>query len=68
MDANKDISEMAKHKRYVELLAEETHQPIEEVESVYGEILADLKESSDIPDFVPVFAWRRARALLGHRS
>lgn len=68
MESNTDISEMAKHKRYVELLAEETHQPIEEVETVYGSILADLKETSDVPDFVPVFAWRRARAMLVHES
>ncbi|WP_228535922.1 DUF3562 domain-containing protein [Noviherbaspirillum malthae] len=66
MHASTDITEHAKHKRYVELLAEETHRPIEQVELVYGNILSHLKETAEISDYVPVFAWRRARALLVH--
>lgn len=67
MQPNVDATELAKQKHYVELLAEETHQPIALVEALYGDILADLKARSDIPDFVPVFAWRRTRASLVNR-
>lgn len=67
MQPSTDITEQTKHKRYVELLAIETDQPLEQVESVYGDILAHLKETAEISDYVPVFAWRRTRALLVHR-
>lgn len=67
MQSSEDITEEAKHKRYVELLAEETHQPVSKVESIYDNILSELKETAEIPDYVPVFAWRRARAALIHR-
>lgn len=67
MQSANDLAEESKQKRLVELLAEETHQPLNEVEPIYGTVLAQLKETAEVPDFVPVFAWRRARALLIHR-
>lgn len=62
-----DLTEQTKHKRYVELLADELDQPVENVESIYGNVLAHLKEKAEIADYVPVFAWRRTRALLARR-
>lgn len=59
-----EITEAAKHKHYVELLADETNHSIAEVEPVYEDVYTNLKETAQIKDFVPVFAWRRTRALL----
>jgi uncharacterized protein (DUF2126 family) len=67
MQINRNLTEQAKHQRYVEMLAEETDIPIEQVEAVYSDVLTDLKQNSEIPDFVPVFAWRRTRTLLAAR-
>jgi hypothetical protein len=59
-----DPSEIAKHQRLIELLADETHHAVEEVEPVYDTVLSRLKATAEIADFVPVFAWRRTRAVL----
>lgn len=67
MQTSTDITESVKHKRYIEILADETHHPVEEVEPIYDDVHAHLKEKAAIPDFVPVFAWRRTRALLMQR-
>lgn len=67
MQAFTDLTEQTKHKRYVELLADELNQPVENVESIYSDVLTHLKEKADVTDYVPVFAWRRTRALLARR-
>jgi hypothetical protein len=67
MDHHKDLTEQVKHQRYIEILAEEVHLPKENVEALYDGVMADLKETAEIEDFVPVFAWRRTRALLQRR-
>lgn len=59
-----DPTEYVKHQRYIELLAEEMHCPVEDVEPVYDDVIMQLKETAQIADFVPIFAWRRTRALL----
>jgi hypothetical protein len=66
MKSFEEMTEAAKHRRYIEALADEVHQPIERVEPVYDDIYSHLKETADIKDYVPVFAWRRTRALLTH--
>jgi hypothetical protein len=67
MQESTDLTEQTKHKRYVELLAEELNEPVENVESIYSDVLIHLKEKAEIVDYVPVFAWRRTRALLARR-
>lgn len=62
-----DPTEEVKHKRYIELLADEIQQPIENVAPVFDDVMAHLKETADVTDFVPIFAWRRARAILVRR-
>lgn len=64
MKTLEEMTEATKHKRYIELLAEEVHQPVERVEPVYDDVYSHLKETAEIKDYVPVFAWRRTRALL----
>lgn len=63
MKSFEEMTEAAKHKRYIELLAHEIHQPFEQVEPVYDDIYNYLQETAHIKDYVPVFAWRRTRAL-----
>lgn len=64
MSSTIDPTEHVKHQRYKELLADEMHRPIEDVEPVYDDVMMQLKEAAQITDFVPIFAWRRTRALL----
>lgn len=64
MKSFEEMTETAKHKRYIELLASEVHQPVEAVEPIYDNIYSHLKEAAEIKDYVPVFAWRQVRALL----
>ena len=59
-----DPTEQVKHRRYIEILADEISRPVEEVAPVYDDVMADLKASALVADFVPIFAWRRARAIL----
>ena len=61
------LAEAARHRHFMELLADETHQPVSQIEPLYELVLEQLKGQASIPDFVPVFAWRRTRALLQHR-
>lgn len=62
-----DPTEEVKHRRYIELLAEEIHQPVESVTPVFDDVMAHLKATADVTDFVPIFAWRRVRAILVRR-
>lgn len=68
MKSFEEMTEAAKHKRYVELLANEVHQPVDEVEPVYDDIFSHLKETAEIKDYVPVFAYRQTRALFMQRQ
>lgn len=62
-----EMTEAAKHKRYIELLADQVHQPIDKVAPIYDDIYSYLKEAAFVKDYVPVFAWRRTRAVFtGH--
>jgi len=64
MKSFEEMTESAKHKRYIELLANEVHKPVEVVEPIYDDVYSHLKKEAEIEDYVPVFAWRQARALL----
>lgn len=64
MKSFEEMTEAAKHKRYIELLANEVHRPIEVVEPVYDDVYHHLKEAAQIKDYIPVFAWRQTRAIL----
>lgn len=62
-----DPTEAVKHRRYIEILAEEIERPVEDIEPIYDDVMAHLKETAQVADFVPIFAWRRVRALLVQR-
>lgn len=67
MSPTNDPTEHVKHQRFIELLADEMCRPVEDVEPVYDDVMMQLKETAQIADFVPIFAWRRTRALLSRR-
>ncbi len=62
-----DPTEEVKHKRYIEILASEISRPVEDVAPVYDDVVADLKATAEVIDYVPIFAWRRAREILVRR-
>lgn len=62
-----DPSESVKHRRYVEVLAEEIQRPYDEIEPLYEDVVYQLKATAHVTEFIPIFAWRRARAILGLR-
>ena len=64
MDVTNDPTEQVKHRRYIEILADEMQRSVEDVEPVFDDVMADLKATAQVGDFVPIFAWRRARQLL----
>lgn len=57
-------AEEATHLRNIDLLIEMTQHPLEEVVTVYDEVLHHLERVAAVPDFIPVFAWRMARDRL----
>lgn len=62
-----DPSEALKHRRYIEVLAEEIDRPFEDIEPIYDDVMSHLKETAQVTEFVPIFAWRRVRAILSKR-
>lgn len=48
-------------------LARESNQPIEEVRDIYENQFRQLESSARIKTFLPIFAARRARAVLASR-
>ena len=67
MKSLQEMNEAAKHQRHIETLASEVHRPIDEVAPVYDDIYSRLKETAEIKDYLPVFAWRRTRAVFMER-
>ena len=54
----------------IEMLIAETHRPVAEVQDVYIAELTRLEQDARLPDYVPLFAYRKAREslLARHRS
>lgn len=53
-----------KHRRYIELIAEESHLPIPQITPMYASALASLQATACVEDYLPIFVWRRVRSLL----
>lgn len=64
MKGTTDPSFEVKHRRYVELLAQEASRPFEDVDAIYSRVMDDLEKSAGVKDFVPIFAWREVRSIL----
>jgi acetyl-CoA carboxylase alpha subunit len=59
-----DREEEALHQSVVNALAEEIHQPVENVKIVYEVELARLKSRAKVKDYLALLASRRAREKL----
>ena len=59
-----DREEEALHQSVVNALAEEIHQPVENVKIVYEVELARLKARAKVKDYLALLASRRAREKL----
>lgn len=67
MKSLQEMTEAAKHKHYIETLANEVRHTVDEVGPVYDDIYTRLNDAAEIKDYVPVFAWRRTRAIFMER-
>jgi hypothetical protein len=52
----------------VRSIAEETDTPTETVSRMYADTLADYRQDARVFDFVPLFAAKKVRNQLRHRS
>jgi hypothetical protein len=56
--------EKTRHERIIGLLANETSRSVAEVEPLYEDILAHLKDRASVKDYLPILVSRRVKALL----
>ncbi len=56
--------EKNQHERIIGILATEVSRSFEEVEPLYEDILAHMKDTASVQDFLPIFVSRRVKALL----
>ncbi|MBV8635033.1 MAG: DUF3562 domain-containing protein [Burkholderiaceae bacterium] len=56
--------ERNQHERIIGLLANETSRSVAEVEPLYEDILAHLKDRASVQDYLPILVSRRVKALL----
>ena len=63
-----DAQERLKHLRYIEILAEESHRPLDEVASLYEETLLQLVRQAAIHDYLAIFTSKRVRLLIGRHA
>ena len=65
MTLYKDDADAALHRRAIEDIATERHQPVDDVKVVYEAALSTLKSTARGDDFLPTFTRRRTLNLLG---
>jgi hypothetical protein len=56
--------ERSKHMRIIGRLANEVHRSIDEVEPLYEDIFAHLKNTARVVDYLPILVSRRVKELL----
>jgi hypothetical protein len=56
--------ERSKHLRIIGRLAIEVHRSIDEIEPLYEDIFAHLKNTASIQDYLPILVSRRVKELL----
>lgn len=62
-----DARERSKHLRYIEIIAEEFDRPVEEVASLYEDVLMQLSEQAAIHDYLAIFTSKKVKLLFGRR-
>jgi hypothetical protein len=70
MDRGVDHTKQSRSRQQhaVELIAHESHVPIDDVAQLYGSELAKLEADAHIKSFLPIFALRNVRDKLRQRS
>jgi hypothetical protein len=58
------IEERSKHLRIIGRLATEVHRSVDEIEPLYEDILAHMKSTANIQDYLPILVSRRVKELL----
>jgi hypothetical protein len=58
--------ERTKHSRIIGRLAAEVSRSVDEIEPLYEDILAHMKDTASIQDYLPILVSRRVRDLLTH--
>jgi hypothetical protein len=56
--------EKTQHERIIGLIANEVSRSVEEVEPLYEDILAHMKDRASVQDYLPILVSRRVKALL----
>jgi hypothetical protein len=56
--------EQHQHERIIGNLATEVSRSVEEIEPLYEDILAHMKDTASVQDYLPIFVSRRVKALL----
>jgi hypothetical protein len=58
--------ERTKHLHIIDKLAVEVSRSVAEVEPLYEDILAHMKDSASIQDYLPILVSRRVKEVLSH--
>lgn len=56
-----DNDDRSRHSLYIRALADETHEPIEEIALLYKNVLMHLKAGAKVPDFLPIFVAKKVK-------
>ena len=58
-----DARERLRHLRYIEIIAEELSRPVEEVASLYEDVLMQLSKQAVIHDYLAIFTSKKVKLL-----
>jgi hypothetical protein len=58
--------ERSKHFRIIGRLATEVCRTIDEIEPLYEDILAHMKDTASVQDYLPILVSKRVKELLSH--
>jgi hypothetical protein len=59
-----EAMDMRKHMRFIESIAEEMQQSIQEIVPLYDEVLEALRARARIEDYLPILVAKRVRRIL----
>jgi hypothetical protein len=63
-----DNDVLERHRRFIESVAEEMRSSVQDIEPLYAEVIETLSANARVPDYLPIFAYRRAREISKSRS
>ncbi len=59
-----NLGEQMKHYRSIEFIAQRANCPVPAIAPLYENVLADMKSTAQIPDYLPIFVSKRVRQIL----